>query len=116
MIKGIVCSNLERRSGKMAAGCAKVNGIAAKESQISPATCKFCPGAGLAGGRVGASPSTPPGSAQALLHARVVLLPVNPRTLPILGPLHIALLGSTDVPVGSRIGLLAIDMGLAALQ
>ena len=44
MIKGIVCRNLERRSGKMAAGCANVNGIAAKGSQISPATCKFCLG------------------------------------------------------------------------
>src|SRR5258708_6479206 len=41
MIRGTVCRNLERRSGRIAAGCAKVNGITAEGSQISPVTRKY---------------------------------------------------------------------------
>jgi hypothetical protein len=47
---------------------------------------------------------------------RVVLLAVHPRALPVLRPLNTALLSSTDPPVGCRVSLLAIDVGLSTLQ
>src|ERR1700730_8011603 len=124
MIRGTVCRNLERRSGRMAAGCAKVNGITGKGSQISPATCKFLSPAPAATGVLGArrpsrrwgGDTAPPHRGSELLLPCVVLLAVHPRALPILRPLHTALLSSADPPIGCRVGLLAIDVGLSALQ
>jgi hypothetical protein len=121
IIRGTVCRNLERRSGRIAAGCAKVNGITVEDSQISPVTRKYFarmwdpapagprlqrdPGSTRA--RSAAEGSTSPG---------VVLLAVHAGTLVVLGPLDAALLGCANMTVGRRIGLLAIHVRLAALQ
>ena len=112
MIRGTVCRNLERRSGRMAAGCAKVNGIAVEDWQISPVTRKYlvqvgsrCPTWTLVINR-GSSPG--PGG--------VVLLAVYAGTLPVFGPLNAALFSRANMTIGRRVGFLAIDVGLATLQ
>src|SRR5882757_3614142 len=109
MIRGTVCRNLERRSGRIAAGCAKVNGITWRRL------------ADIAGDSQVFRPDEPKGPSGRLvqpssIRAGVVLLAIHAGALVVLRPLDTTLLSCANMTVGRHIGLLAIDMGLAALQ
>src|SRR3569832_1293637 len=104
MIRGTVWRNLERRSGRMAAGCAKVNGITherladnAGHPQVFPFRDEVQ--SSLAPIRWG-SPD-----------AAVVLLAIHAGALVALAALNATLFTGANMSVRRRIGFLAIDMG-----
>ena len=103
----------------MAAGCANVNGITGRSvADIARRRQVFTPRDVSHPRKWTQGAPAPRATLDAilLLHPGVVLLAIDPRALPIFRPLDAVLFDRANTPIGRRVGFLAIDTGLAALQ